>query len=130
VEVFLYFFKVKHSGRQLWVSLNGAPGIGLLTLFQSSYKNFKGRFIKVRASAGDPSLLDDFPLYWTPNPRFQSARRLEDLPLRDQGIFEFLVNLKVVFDTLTLLTKEYLPDALKAYIGTSPFSPLKGKVNP
>jgi len=25
VEVFQYFFEAKHSGRQLWVSLNGAP---------------------------------------------------------------------------------------------------------
>jgi len=76
---------------------------------------------------GDFSLLYDFPLYWTSNPKFQSARRLEDLHLRDQGICEFLVNLKVVFDTLTLLTKEYLSSALKAYIGTSPFLSLKGK---
>ena len=74
--------------------------------------------------------MDGFPLYWTPNPRFQSAPHLEDLPPRYQGIGEFLVNLKVIFDTPTLLTKEYLLDALKAYIGTSFFSPLKGKVNP
>ena len=130
MEVSLYFFEAKHSGRQPWVSLNGVPERGLLTLFQSSYKKFKGRFIKVRASTGDPSLLDDFPLYWTPNHWFQSARHLEDLPPRDQGICEFLVNLKVVFDTPTLLTKKYLLGALNAYIGTSPFSPLKGKANP
>jgi len=36
LEVFLYFFEVKHSGNQLWVSLNGAHGRALLTLFQSS----------------------------------------------------------------------------------------------
>jgi len=46
VEVFLYFFEGKHSNRQLWVSLNGAPGRGLLILFQSSYKNFKVIFLK------------------------------------------------------------------------------------
>jgi len=47
VEVFLYFFEAKNSGRQLWVSLNGAPRRALLTLFQSSYKNFKGKFLKI-----------------------------------------------------------------------------------
>jgi len=51
------------------------------------------------------------------------------MPPRDQGIYEFLVNLKVVFDTLKLLTKVYLTGVLKAYIGTSSFSPLKGIVN-
>jgi len=39
MEVFLYFFEAKHSGRQLWVYLNGVAGRGLLTFFQSSYKN-------------------------------------------------------------------------------------------
>ena len=33
MKVFLYFFKAKHSGRQLWVSLNSVPGRALLTLF-------------------------------------------------------------------------------------------------
>jgi len=46
---------------------------------------------------------------------------LEDLPPKDQGICEFLTSLKVVFDTSFLLTKEYLPGALKAYTSTSPF---------
>jgi len=41
-----------------------------------------------------------------------------------------LEGLKVVFGTPTLLTKEYLPSALKAYIGISPFAPLKGKLTP
>jgi len=93
----------------------------MLTLFQSSYKNFKGRFIKVRASVEDPSLLDGFTLYWSPNPRFQSARHLEDLSLRERVICEFLENLKVVFDTLTLLTREYLLSSLKDYIGIYSF---------
>jgi len=47
VKVFLYFFKAKHMSRQLWVSLNGASERCLLTLFQSSYKKFKGKFVKV-----------------------------------------------------------------------------------
>jgi len=102
----------------------GAPGRGLLTLFQSLYKNFKGKFVKVLASTGDPTLLDEFPLYWTPKPKFQGARHLEDLSPKDQGIGEFLTSLKVVFDISFLLTKEYLLGALKAYSGTPHFLPL------
>jgi len=130
VEVFFYFFEIKHYGRQLWASLNSIPGRGLLTLFQSFYKNFKGQFIKVRTSAEDPSLLDGFPLYWSPNPWFQIARCLEDLSPRERGIFEFLEYLKVVFDTPTLLTKEYLLGALKAYIGIPPFLALPFEKKP
>jgi len=63
VEVFLYFFEAKHVSTKLWVSLNVAPGRALLTLFQSSYKNFKGKFVKVQASTGAPTLLHEFPLY-------------------------------------------------------------------
>jgi len=106
VEVFLYFFKAKQpSDRQLWVSLNGAPRRALLTLFQSSYKGFKGKFLKIRANKGDPILLDGFPLYWTPEPRFQSARRLKDLRPPDQEVCKFLSSLEVIFDTSFLLNK-------------------------
>jgi len=41
VDVFLYFFEAKDSGKKLWVSLNGVVGRVLLTLFQQSYKGFK-----------------------------------------------------------------------------------------
>ena len=99
------FFEFKQFGRQLWASLNCVPRRDLLTLFQSSYKIFKGRFIKVCASIGDSSLLDGFPLYWSPNPYYQSSRRLEDLSPRERGICKFLEDLKVVFRTSTLLTK-------------------------
>jgi len=47
VDVFLYLFEVKKLGRQLWVSVNRVFGSGILTLFQSSYTNFKGHFLKV-----------------------------------------------------------------------------------
>ena len=127
MEVFLYSFEAKHLGHQPWVYLNGAPGRGLLTLFQSSYKNFKGRLIKVWASKGDLSLLNDFPLYWTPEPKFQNAQRLEDLSPKDRGTCEFLTSLKVIFDTSTLVKNEYLPDALKAYTSTPPFLALTRK---
>ena len=39
--------------------------------------------IKVRASTGDPTLLDGFPLYWTTEPKLQSVQRLKDLSPKD-----------------------------------------------
>jgi len=47
------------------LSLSGVGGRGLLTLFQSSDKGFKGAFLKVRAPLHKPDLLEGFPLYWT-----------------------------------------------------------------
>jgi len=87
-------------------------------------KILKVNFLKFRASTGDLTLLDEFSLYWTPEPTLKSARRLENLSPKDQGICEFLTSLKVVFDTSFLLTKEYLPGALKAYTNTPRFLPL------
>jgi len=61
-------------------------------------------------------------LYWTKKPRFQGARRLKDLPQRDQEVCQFLSSLKVVFDTAFLISREFTPRVLKAYIGTIPYS--------
>ena len=79
VEVFLYFSEAKRLGRQLWIFFNGISGRALLTLFQSSYKNFKGKFLKFRCNKRYLTFMNGFPLYWTEKPRFQGARRLEDL---------------------------------------------------
>ena len=65
VDVFLYFFEAKSLGQKLWVGFNGVFGSVLLTLFQQSYKGFKGKFFKIRCNKNNPSLLDGFPLYWT-----------------------------------------------------------------
>jgi len=124
VEVFLYFFEAKRPGRQLWVSFNGVAGRVLLTLFQQSYKGLKGKFFKIRYNDNDPTLMDGFPLYWIEEPEFQKAKRLEDLPQREQQLCLFLSNLKVVFDTAILIKHEYCPTSLKAYIGIPlPFTP-------
>ena len=63
VDVFLYFFEAKSPGKNLWVSFNGVAGRVLLTLFQQSYKGFKGKFFKIRCSKNDFTLLDEFPFY-------------------------------------------------------------------
>jgi len=99
------------------VSFNGVAGRVLLTLFQQSYKGFKGKFFKIRSNNNDPTLLDGFPLYWTEEPRFQKPRRLEGLPKREQEVCLFLSNLKVVFDIAALIKHDFSPVGLKAYIG-------------
>jgi len=79
VDVFLYFFKAKSPGKKLWVSFNGVSGRVLLTLFQQSYKGFKGKFFRVCCTAHEPTLLDEFPLYWMGQLKFKKPRGLEEL---------------------------------------------------
>ena len=64
VDVFLFLFEAKNPGDRLWISLNGIVGRSILCIFQQSYKDWKGKFVKVCANEQDPSLLDGFPLYW------------------------------------------------------------------
>jgi len=63
VDVFLYLFEAKNPGDRLWVSLNGVVGRSILSIFQQSYKDWKGKFVRVCCNDRDPSLLDGFPLY-------------------------------------------------------------------
>ena len=107
VEVFLYFFEAKGLGRQLWVSFNGVAGRALLSLFQQSYKGFKGKFMKIHYNKRDPTLLDGFPLYWTKKPTFQGVRCLESMSHRDHEVYHFFSSLKVVFHMTTLISQEF-----------------------
>jgi len=118
VDMLLYLFEVKKLGRQLWVSVNSISGRGILTLFQSSYKTFKGHFLKVRANKKHPDLLDGFSLYWTEKPNFKVARRLHKLAPADQEVCKFFTSLPVTFDTAYLLANEFDPDSLKSYTNT------------
>ena len=62
--MFLFLFEAKNPGDRLWVSLNGIAGRSILSIFQQSYKDWKGKFVQVRQNDQDASLLDGFPLYW------------------------------------------------------------------
>jgi len=117
VDVFLYFYEAKSPGRKMWVSFNGVAGKVLLTLFQQSYKGFKGMFFKIRCNKSDPTLFDGFPLYWTRKPGLKKPNCLEDLPTRKRDLCDFLSKLQVVFSFVELIKHEYNPTALKAYIG-------------
>ena len=45
VDVFLFLFEAKNPGDRLWVSLNGIAGRSILSIFQQSYKDWKGKFV-------------------------------------------------------------------------------------
>jgi len=121
VDVFLYFFEAKNPGKKLWMSFNGAVGRVLLSLFQQSYKGFKGKFFKICCSKFDPTLLDGFPLYWVEKPGLKKPRCLEDLAPQDREVCEFFSNLGAAFSIVELIKQEYNSKALKGYIGTLPF---------
>ena len=116
--MFLYLFQVKKLQLQLWVSVNSIPGKGILTLFQSSYKNFKGHFLKIRANKKHTDLLDRFPLYLTVKPNSRLTRGLDKLAPTDQEGCKFFTSFPVAFDTVYLLAHEYDPDSLKSYTCT------------
>ena len=64
VDIFLHFFEVEKQGKSLWVSFIGIAGRILLSLFQQSYKGWRGKFFRVYCTEHDPTALDGFPLYW------------------------------------------------------------------
>lgn len=116
-NAFLYFFEMKKLHKHMWSSLSSAGGRGLLTLFQSSYKGFKGGFLKIRAPPHKADLLEGFPLYWTQNSSNSSARQLSDLSPTKKEYCLMLEQLKAIFDTKQLLDLEFQPTSLKRYIG-------------
>jgi len=77
--MFFYFFEYRISKRTSWAIVSGVKVRGILSLFQSSYKTFKGKFIKIQKSDCNPSLLEGFPLYWLSQPQSQLPRSPHDL---------------------------------------------------
>ena len=86
MDVFFYFFEAKSPGKKLWMSFNGVAGRILLTLFQQSYKSFKGNFFKICCIKHDSTLLDGFPLYWVEKAGLKKPRSLEDLAQPDREV--------------------------------------------
>jgi len=117
VDVFLHFFEAKNPGKKLWVSFNRVAGRVLLTLFQQSYKGFKGKFFKVCCNTHDPTLLDGFPLYWMGKLKFKKPRGLKELTPPDRELCQVLASLGTVFNTAQLIKYEYSSSNLNGYIG-------------
>jgi len=85
VDVFLHFFEVKKQRKILWVSFSGIAGRILLSLFQKSYKGWKGKFFRVCCAKQDPTALDGLPLYWTEHPKLLKPKALDELSSVDRG---------------------------------------------
>lgn len=72
---FMYFFQAKVRKKVGWVSLNNSLGMGILTVYTTSYKDFKD----VRAGPAGPGLLVNsfgmprFSLHWTINPKSRNS---------------------------------------------------------
>ena len=91
-----------------------------LTLFQNSFKGWKGKFFKVRATKRDPTVLEGFPLYWTDKPITMKALALDELAPADRDVCKALAGLGVVFDTAKLIANEFNAHGLSTYFGICP----------
>jgi len=118
MDVFLHFFKVKKQGKSLWMSFSGVVGRIILTLFQNSFKGWKGKFFKVRATKFDPTALEGFPFYWSEKPISTKPLALDELTPADREVCKALAGLEMVFDTAKLIANEFNAHGLSTYFGT------------
>ena len=102
------------------MSLSNIPGRVLLSLFQQSFKGWKGKFFKVCCSDYDPSALDGFPLYWVNEVKTMKSKSLDELPSNDREACQIL-NSVGGFDTATIISLEFNVDALAKYISMNVF---------
>ena len=123
VDVFLHFFEVKKQGKSLWVSFSGVTGRILFTLFQNSYKGWKGQFFRVCCTEHDPTALDGFPLYWVEKPKLLKPKSLDELTFADREVCVALAGLGVVFSTVKLIACEFNANALSEYLGRKIYTP-------
>jgi len=117
VDIFLHFFEVKKQGKSLWVSFSGVAGRIILTLFQNSYKGWKGKLFRVCCTKRDPTTLDGFPLYWVKEPRLINPKSLDELPSADREVCVALAGMGIAFNTAELIAREFDADALSQYFG-------------
>ena len=104
------------------MSFFGIAGRIILSLFQNSYKGWKGKFFRVCCAKQDPTTLDGFPLYWTEHPKLLKPKALDELSSTDKGVCEALAGLGIVFDTLKLIACEYNAHTLSSYFGREAYS--------
>ena len=126
MDVFLYLFEAKNPGDRLWVNLNGIAGRSILSIFQQSYKDWKGKFVRVCCIDQDPSLLDGFPLYWVNKGKkessFRKARGPEKMGALDKDLCDFGkrdASSNVVLPTSSIISYEFLESQLDVHIGSS-----------
>ena len=124
VDVFLYLFEAKDPSGRLWVSLNGIAGRSILNIFQQSYKDWKGKFVRVCCNDRDPSLLDGFPLYWVNKRKkessFRKGREPEKMGELDKdlcGFWKKVASSNVTLSTASIVSFEFYESQLDFHIG-------------
>ena len=115
IDIFLHFFEMKKQGKSLWVSYSSIVGRVLLTLFQQSYKGWRGKFFRVCCSDYDHTALDGFPLYWVEKVKLTKPKSLDELPSTDREACQLLASVGT-FDTSILINRKYDAEALARYI--------------
>jgi len=100
------------------MSFSGVAGRIILILFQNSFKGWKGKFFKVRATKHDPTALEGFPLYWSEKPVSTKPKALDEIASADREVCKALAGLGVVFDTAKLIANEFNAHGLSTYFGT------------
>ena len=105
------------------MSFSGIAGRILFSLFQQSYKGWRGKFFRVCCTEHDHAALDGFPLYWVPEVKLTKPKTLDELPSTDREVCRILASVGVL-DTSVLIAREYDAEALTKYIsmGTIPYS--------
>jgi len=106
---------VKKQGKSLWVSFSRISGRVLLTLFQQSFKGWRGMFFRVCCSDYNHTALDGFPLYWVEKVKLTKPKSLDELPSTDREACQILAIVEA-FSTSTLISLEYNAEALAKYI--------------
>ena len=114
---------MKKQGKSLWVSFSSITGRVILSLFQQSYKGWKGKFFKVCCSELDHTALNGFPLYWVQEVKLTKPKSLDELPSADREVCQILASVGVL-DTCILISREYDAEGLTRYISTriTPFN--------
>jgi len=108
---------VKKQGKSLWVSFSSIAGRVILSLFQQSYKGWRGKFFKVCCFEHDCTALDGFPLYWVQKVKLTKPKSLDELPSTDREVYQILASVGVL-DISILISREYDAEALTRYIST------------
>jgi len=128
VDVFLFLFEAKNPGDRLWVSLNRVARKSILSIFQQSYKDRKGKFVRVCYNDQDPTLLDGFPLYWVNKGKkeskdnFRRARGPEEMRELDKDLINFwkgVASSNITLATSSIITYEFHESQLDFHIGLS-----------
>ena len=124
--MFLYLFEAKNPDDRLWVSLNGVAGRSILSIFQQSYKDWKGKFVRVCCNDQDPTLLDGFPLYWVNKGKKEISFRRASVPEKMGELDKDLCNFKkgvassnITLATSSIITYEFHEGQLDVHIGLS-----------